>query len=197
MTQRLAVLALTLSLATAATAAASSLHLRLDPDATSIDFHLGATGHDVEGSFALERGEIELDPTAGSASGQLVIDATVAETGSKKRDKTMHKKVLETETYPTFVFTAESFEGEVPESGEADVVLHGVLSIHGDDHPMSLSAKIETASGRLTAHTEFDIPYIEWGMKNPSLLVLRVQKVVHVTVDAEGELSALATATGN
>ena len=79
----------------------------------------------------------------------------------EKRDKTMHTKVLETTKYPTFVFRAESLEGEVPDSGSGEVTLHGILAIHGEEHPFSLPAEIEVEGGHISASLEFEIPFVE------------------------------------
>ena len=88
----------------------------LEPDDTAVTFFLEATGHDVEGKLYLRSGEIRLDPATGLAAGELVIDATRAESGSKKRDKAMHKKVLESEQHPWISFKAERYEGELAAS---------------------------------------------------------------------------------
>ena len=44
------------------------------------------------------------------------------------------------------------------------------------------------AGGRVVAETSFEIPFVAWGLRDPSFMVLRVAKVVSVTVRAEGEL---------
>jgi hypothetical protein len=38
------------------------------------------------------------------------------------------------------------------------------------------------------AHTKFPIPFEEWGMKNPSNMFLKVDKVVQLSITAVGEL---------
>lgn len=162
--------------------------LTLDPAETSVSFHLGATGHDVEGAFQLLDGEIRFDTDTGAAQGQIHIDAAHAETGNKKRDKAMHKKVLESDKYPTFLFRAERIEGSLADSGSGELQLHGILSIHGSDHPLTLPALIEVDGDRLKATMSFSIPYVDWGMKDPSWLMLRVAKEVEVTIAAEGRL---------
>jgi polyisoprenoid-binding protein YceI len=163
--------------------------LRLDADTTRVEFLLDATGHNVEGSFALGQGEIRFDPQSGKASGEISITAAGAETGNKKRDKTMHTKVLESERYPAFVFRVTEIDGTVPEAGAADVKLHGTLSIHGAEHPMVLPAHVDVTGDRLQGTTEFAVPYVEWGMHDPSFLFLRVAKEVQIKVSIEGRLS--------
>ena len=162
--------------------------LVLDPAASQIHFTLDATGHDVEGSMALKAGRIAFDPTTGAASGEIVLDLKSADTGSKGRDKDMHEEVLETGKYPVAVFRAEKLHGTVAPSGLSQVTLDGTLSFHGSDHKMSLPAKVEVQNGRAKVDTRLQIPYVQWGLHDPSIMILRVAKVVDVQVHAEGNL---------
>jgi hypothetical protein len=41
---------------------------------------------------------------------------------------------------------------------------------------------VDTAGGRYEASATFIIPYVKWGMKNPSTLFLRVNDKVEITV---------------
>lgn len=185
---RRAVVAVLVSLAAlaAVSAHAEERALVLDPAASRISFTLGATGHDVEGKMALKSGRIAFDPDTGAASGEIVLDLKSAETGSDGRDKDMHEEVLETGKYPTAVFRAEKVRGAVAPSGPSQVTLDGTLSFHGGEHKVSLPAKIDAQNGRVVADTQLQIPYVQWGLHDPSILVLRVAKVVDVKVHAVG-----------
>jgi polyisoprenoid-binding protein YceI len=175
-------------------AGATQQQVTLDPAQTHIDFSVNATGHDVHGSFYLQQGTIRFDPATGAASGEIRIDARKAETGSASRDKTMHKKVLESDQHPLFVFRAERLEGTVPSAGEGSVRLIGTLAIHGAEHPMTLPATVTADGDQLSVETTFLVPYAEWGMHNPSLLFLRVADEVAVTVNSTGTLAPAAEA---
>ena len=175
--------------AVSATAAqAETRTLVLDPAASKVGFTLGATGHDVEGTFALKSGRIAFDPQTGEASGDITIDLKSAQTGNKSRDKTMHEEVLETPAHPVAVFRAEKLRGTVAPTGTSQVTLDGTLNFHGADHKLSLPAKVDAQNGRLKADTRFSIPFVEWGLKDPSIAFLRVKKTVEVHVNAEGRL---------
>ncbi len=162
--------------------------LALDPAASKVSFTLPATGHDVEGTFALKSGRITFDSQTGAASGEITIDLKGAQTGNESRDKTMHEDVLETAAHPVAVFRAEKIRGTVAPSGTSQVTLDGVLTFHGADHKLSLPAKVDVQGGRLKAETRFSIPFVEWGLKDPSIMFLRVEKAVQVKVSAEGRL---------
>ena len=175
--------------------AAVSVHaqqqvLVLDPQASTVSFTLKATGHEVEGGFALKSGRIAFDRATGEAAGEITIDLKGAQTGNKSRDKTMQEEVLETQKHPTAVFRAERVRGTVPESGAGQLTLDGTLSFHGADHKVSLPAKVDVQNGRVKADAQLEIPYVEWGLHDPSILMLRVAKVVTVKVRAEGTLEA-------
>lgn len=162
--------------------------LHLDPEKTAVRFTLGATLHTVEGRFRLAEGEVRFDPSGGPASGRIVVDATSGDTGNEGRDKKMHEKVLESATYPRIVLVPESLEGEVPVSGTGKVILHGKIEIHGGSHPVDIPTEVKVEGDELTATGTFSIPYVEWGMKDPSVFVLRVEKHIDVTVAAAGRL---------
>lgn len=164
--------------------------LSLDPAKTAVHFSVTATGHDVEGSFHLTSGAVRFDSATGIASGEIRIDALSAETGNGSRDKTLRDDVLETERFPLFVFTAERFVGKLPASGEGQVELCGLVSLHGASHPLTLPAKIRLEGARLKVDAEFAIPYVEWGLHNPSILFLKVADIVQVHVEGEGTLSS-------
>lgn len=185
-----------LALSLAAPALGAAVRLHLDPEDTEIAFVLKATGHEVRGTFHLEAGELSLDPRTGAASGHLILDARSAQTGNKGRDKNMHKKVLESETYPQVRFEVQGVEGSLPESGAGVVRVRGTLSIHGGTHAVTLPVQLRIAGDRFTASTELEIPYVEWGMKDPSVIFLRVAKTVQVSAKAGGRITTAAPAEG-
>jgi polyisoprenoid-binding protein YceI len=116
--------------------------LALDPDGTEIRFRLGATFHSVEGTARLVGGTIRFDPDAGTASGEIVVDARSLETGNARRDRVMHGKVLESEAFPEIVFVPERFEGSLADGGVSQADLHGELRLHGTVHPLVIAAEI-------------------------------------------------------
>jgi polyisoprenoid-binding protein YceI len=172
-----------------ASAEAGERVVRLDPASTRISFDLKATGHDVHGELFLQEGEVRFDPETGKASGTISVDALRAETGNKKRDKTMHKKVLESEQFPLFRFTANHIDGMLADAGTSLLELKGTMTVHGEDHPFTMPTTVTVSGDRFQATTTFAIPYVEWGMRNPSILFLRVAKVVDVKVETEGTLA--------
>jgi polyisoprenoid-binding protein YceI len=175
-----------LLLATLAAAAASldspNTVLRIDPAQTTVEFALGDVLHTVRGTFRLKRGEISFDAVSGRAGGELVVDATSAESGSGARDKHMHKDVLESARYPEIVFRPDRIVGKVAPQGVSQVRLHGMFSIHGAEHEVEMPTEVEAADGQYHATVTFAVPFVQWGMKDPSTLFLRVDKHVDITI---------------
>ena len=167
----------------------SELEIRIDPDSTSIAFTLGATMHSVHGSVKTTAGALRLDTGSGVMEGEVTVDATSAETGNKKRDRKMHTKVLLTDSHPWIVLHARRLEGELAPAGESNITFHGNMEILGQPHEVEIPLRVEINGGRFTASAEFEVPYVEWGLKDPSTFVLRVAKEVVVTVTAKGTVT--------
>lgn len=163
--------------------------LNLDPARTQITFTLGATFHTVEGSFKLKSGAIQFNPANGEASGNVVVDATSGESGNTSRDQKMHKSVLESQNYSEIVFVPERVQGPVSLSGDSHVQIQGLVKLHGSQHEITIPADIQITGAQLTANLHFAIPYVEWGLKDPSTFVLRVEKKVDVAIRVAGSLS--------
>jgi polyisoprenoid-binding protein YceI len=132
----------------------------------------------------LRAAPLRFDAASGNAEGEIALDARSAETGNSRRDRTLKDDVLECERYPEIVFTAERIElaRTAPDRGEA--VLSGRVRIHGDEHPLRIPAHLERDGDAIRVSAVFRVPYVEWGMKDVSNLVLRVGKEVDVRVDA-------------
>jgi polyisoprenoid-binding protein YceI len=175
-------------------APAAERAVTLDAAASHVAFTLDTTFHEVHGTMALSGGQISFDPATGSASGEVTVDARQAQTGNRQRDKKMHREVLETERFPSITFRPERIEGAVAETGHSDLRISGVLTLHGAEHPMTLEASVDGGDGRVSGEMEMQIPYVEWGMEDPSFLVARAAKTVTVKIHAEGRWDSAAAA---
>ncbi|MFZ3210430.1 MAG: YceI family protein [Terriglobales bacterium] len=164
--------------------------LRLDPDKTTVRFTLEATLHTVHGTFRLKNGAIKFNPATGAASGAVVVDATSGETGNQKRDRNMHRDVLVSGRYPEITFTPTRMIGAVQPQGESSVQVEGVLRLQGSDHPITLPFKVQASENGLRATTQFTVPYVAWGLKNPSTFFLHVADTVELNIEATGKLTS-------
>ena len=174
------------ALALPALAADCTLDLR--PDATKVQFTLTDPLHTVHGSFDLKRGQINFNTDTGKASGQVVVDVTSGDSGSDARDSKMHASVLESKKYPEAIFVPDHVIGALSVSGDTNVKVHGTFTIHGAPHEITLDTHISIQGDTVHATMQFDIPYVAWGMKDPSNFILKVGKTVHITIGTFGSL---------
>jgi polyisoprenoid-binding protein YceI len=170
----------------AATAESQELRLQFDPSKTTIAFTLGDILHTVHGSFQLKSGDVEYKTADKSVSGNLIVDATSGQSGNHSRDHKMHKEILESDRYPVISFRPDHVEGNVAFMGSSTIQVHGMFSIHGSDHELSMPIRVEVFPDHWTADTHFTVPYVKWGIKNPSTFVLRVSESVEIDVHASG-----------
>jgi polyisoprenoid-binding protein YceI len=189
-------LALLAAVRVAAAAEPRAGTLELDPARTLIEFRLPGALHTTHGTFRLERGSIKADPRTGAASGVIDVDAASGDSGFAARDRRMKERVLETEKYPTIVFTPVHIDGRMDASGQFRAALQGVMTVHGSQHEIVIDAEGRLAGQEVTATCRFSIPYVEWGMKDPSLLFLTVAKQVDVEVTAAGHVVWSADSAG-
>ena len=192
----LAVLGIALSLSAAAPlpqapttlAPASEIVLTLDPAQSTVHWTVDSSLHTVHGTFALKSGTLHFDTETGNAGGEIVVFATSGKSGNSSRDERMHKEILETSRYPEVIFRPTQVEGKVSQAGASDVKLSGVFSIHGADHDLTTLVHAELTGDRWRGTSKFEVPYVKWGMKNPSNFLLKVKSVVSVELEMSGEV---------
>lgn len=157
--------------------------VNLDPAQTKIEFTVDSTLHTVHGAFKLKSGTIHFDPATGKASGSIVVDATSGDSDSNGRDKKMHQEVLESPKFPEITFTPNKVQGTIAREGSSNVKVTGIFRLHGHDHDMTLNISLVPGSGgRMQLTTDLSVPFIDWGLKDPSTFILHVNKVVNVRV---------------
>ena len=168
--------------------ATQEIVLTLDPAQTKVHWSVESTLHTVHGTFALKNGVVHLDPESGKAGGEIIVLATSGESGNSSRDARMHKEILETGKYPDVVFRPTQIEGKVARSGNSDVKMQGVFLIHGGNHTIAVPVHAELNGDWWKGNAKFEIPYIQWGIKDPSNWLLKVQPTVDVELEMHGAL---------
>jgi polyisoprenoid-binding protein YceI len=168
--------------------AAQDAAFNLDPQHTTINFTLGDVLHTVHGTFRLKQGKLNLNAASNKLTGEIVVDAKSGQSGSGMRDRKMHREVLESDRYPEIAFKPDRVDGTVPPNGKCSVRVHGIFSIHGSEHELTVPAEVEMSPDHWTATLQFAVPYASWGMKNPSTLFLRVSESVDIDITASGTM---------
>jgi len=166
------------------------INITLDPAATTVRWSLGDVLHTVHGTFKMERGVISYDPLTGEASGLIEIDAKSGESGSSARDRRMHKDVLNSTQYQVITFRPKRVEGLSEQLVYGNFIVDGIFNLHGQDHPLRMKVSVQPKGNQLGIETHFSVPYVQWGLKDPSTLMLRVNKEVFVDVDAVATISS-------
>jgi len=162
--------------------------LEFNPPQTRVAWTLDTVLHTVHGTFQLRRGTIHFDPETGKAGGEIVVDARSGQSGSDSRDSRMHKTFLESAIYPDVVFTLDRVDGRVPSQGAATIQVHGTFVLHGTRHELTLPIQLNAEPGRITADTHFIVPYVSWGLKNPSTFILHVDDKLDIEIHSTASL---------
>jgi len=166
--------------------AASELSLTVDLGRSQVHWTVESTLHTVHGTFAVKSGALHFDPETGKAGGEIVVLTTSGDSGNRSRDEKMHKLVLESAKYPDATFRPTRVEGKVATSGNSDVQLHGVFLLHGGEHDLTVPVHAELGNGKWNAKAKFEVPYIQWGLKDPSNWLLKVKPAVQVDLELAG-----------
>jgi polyisoprenoid-binding protein YceI len=166
----------------------SEIVLGIDPTQSKVHWTLGSTVHTVHGSFAFKKGNLRLDTSTGRASGEIIVDATSANSGNDSRDRKMHREVLESARYAEVTFRANRVEGKITPQGAFTVQVHGLLVLHGSEHELTVPVQAELAGDHWTGSAKFNVPFIDWGLKNPGNFFLKVDHAVQIELELKGGL---------
>jgi hypothetical protein len=62
-----------------------------------------------------------------------------------------------------------------------------MFGIHGAEHEITVPIVVKLAADRWEASAHFQVPYVKWGLKNPSALFLRVGDIVNIDFRGAGD----------
>ena len=162
----------------------------VNPDQSSVAFGLTGTGHEVHGTFHVSSGSIQFDRNSAQISGSIVVSAASGDSGDKGRDKNMHYAVLDVEHFADVTFEPKSYTGTISPTGDSTIQVSGIFTLHGTPHPIIVPMQLHFEGSALNAKGSFVVPYVQWGLKNPSIMILKVAKDVHVDLNLSGSVVA-------
>ena len=180
---------ITSSLLFACSAFAQHQTFTVDPSASQVAFALGGNGHHVNGTFHVQSGTVDFDRNAHTISGSIVVAAGSGNSGEPSRDKKMDKDVLDVERYSEITFAPQKYDGTIAPSGDSNIQVSGIFTLHGTPHDLTVPMQIHIDAGALTAKTHFAVPYVKWGLKDPSVFILKVSKEVDIDLTLIGKVT--------
>ncbi len=181
-----AVFALVILLAPAALAQHQTFVV--DPDASEVKITLKTTHELVNGTFHIQSGSIDYDRSAPKMSGSVIVLAGSGKTGNGSRDKKMYNDILKVEQYATISFEPKSYAGAIAPSGDSTIQATGIFILLGTPHEITIPILVHLEGTTATAKTHFVIPYVQWGLKNPSFLIWKADNDVAIDLFLTGRL---------
>jgi polyisoprenoid-binding protein YceI len=183
-------LSLSVSLALAPAAFAQQKTLSVNPDTSQVAFTLGGSGHHVQGTFHVQKGSIDLNPSTQKMAGIVVVGAASGNSGEPSRDKKMNSDVLDTNHFAEVTFVPSSYQGTLALGGDSTIQVSGVFTLHGTPHDLTVPMQVHIDGSSLTAKGHFTVPYVKWGLKDPSIFILKVAKEVDIDLTLNGNLNS-------
>jgi polyisoprenoid-binding protein YceI len=180
---------LAILLATANLAVAQHQTFNVNPGTSQVAFALGGSGHDVQGTFHVQSGSIDFDPAPHTISGSIVVAAGSGNSGEPSRDKKMNSDVLNIDKFSEITFAPNSYTGNLAASGDSTIQVAGVFTLHGTPHNITVPMQVHVDGTTLTAKGQFTVPYVQWGLKDPSIFILKVAKEVQIDLNLSGQVT--------
>jgi hypothetical protein len=161
----------------------------VNSDASEVNMTLKTTHELVNGAFHVQSGSIEFDRGTPKMSGSVVVLAGTGKTGNDSRDKKMNKDILKVEQYATVSFEPKSYSGAIAPSGDSTIQVTGIFTLLGTPHEIAIPLLVHLDDTTATAKSHFVVPYVQWGLKNPSFLVWKADNDVAIDLVLAGRLS--------
>jgi polyisoprenoid-binding protein YceI len=161
----------------------------VDADASEVRMTLKTTHELVNGVFRVQAGKIEFDRGASKMSGSVVVLPGSGKTGNDTRDGRMTKEILKVKQFATVTFEPKTYTGDLAPGGESTIQVTGIFTLLGTPHEITVPMVVHLDGPRANAKAHLVLPYIKWGLKNPSILMWKVDPDVAIDVSLSGKLS--------
>src|SRR5579859_3568876 len=152
----------------------------INPEASEVRMKLNTTHEIVNGTFHVHSGTVDFDPRASEISGIVIVLAGSGKTGNNSRDKKMNNDILKVDQYATVSFVPKSYTGTIILSGDSAIQVSGVFTLLGTPHDMTIPMQVHIDQSKATAKAQFVVPYVQWGLKNPSFLFWKAENDVAI-----------------
>jgi polyisoprenoid-binding protein YceI len=179
---------LALAVVLAPSALAQHQAFAVDPDASEVKIKLNTTHEVVNGTFHVQSGSINFDRSASQISGMVIVAAGSGKTGNDSRDKKMNRDILKVDQFATISFAPKAYTGTIAASGDSTIQVAGVFTLLSAPHDLTIPMQIHIDGSKATAKGQFVIPYVQWGLKNPSFLIWKAENNVGVELNLVGNV---------
>lgn len=161
----------------------------VNPAQSQVAFFLGGADHGTRGTFHVQSGMVDFDRGSTAMSGSIVVEAGSGDSGNHSRDHKMTTEVLDAAHFAEITFAPQGYQGTIAASGDSTIQVSGIFTLHGAPHNITVPMQLHIEGSSLTAKTHFTIPYVKWGLKDPSILFLKVAKEVNIDLTLTGQLN--------
>jgi polyisoprenoid-binding protein YceI len=176
-------LALALAILPVPVAVAQHRTFEVNPEASEVKMTLKTTHELVNGIFHVQSGLIEFDRSNPKMSGLVVVLPDSGKTGNGSRDKKMYQDILKVEQFATITFEPKTYAGNLALSGDSNVQVTGIFTLLGTPHEITVPMQIHIEGAVATAKGHFVVPYVQWGLKNPSFLIWKADDDVAIDLN--------------
>ena len=161
----------------------------VNPDASEVKMKLNTTHEVVNGIFGVQSGSIDFDRTASHISGIVIVAAGSGKTGNDSRDKKMNKDILKVDQFATVSFAPKTYNGIIAASGDSTIQVSGLFTLLATAHDLTIPMQIHVDGTKATVKAQFVVPYVQWGLKNPSFLIWKAENDVAIDLNLAGQIS--------
>jgi polyisoprenoid-binding protein YceI len=172
---------------------AERFEVRPGEDGSTVRFESKAPLESFTGSTDQISGYIDLDPASvgDSITVYMEVDLASLDTGIGRRNGHMRERHLETDEYPTAVFTGATVLS--PASSRLDVgqpvsfEIEGDFDLHGVKRRLRTTVEVtymQEGGARLHVVTTFRVTLADHNISRPKFLFLKLEETQSVTFDA-------------
>jgi polyisoprenoid-binding protein YceI len=161
----------------------------VNPDASEVKMTLNTTHEVVVGTFQIQTGSIEFDRRNSKMTGAVIVVAGSGKTGNDSRDKKMYRDILQIEQHATISFETKTYAGAIASSGDSTIQVTGIFTLLGTPHEITIPMLVHLDGTNATVKAHFVVPYVQWGLKNPSFLIWKADNDVAIDLNLVGAIS--------
>jgi polyisoprenoid-binding protein YceI len=161
----------------------------VNPDTSEVHMTLKTTHELVNGAFHVQHGSIEFDRINPKMAGLIAVLAGSGKTGNDSRDRKMNRDILEVEQYTIISFEPKAYAGTIAPSGDSTIQVKGIFTLLGTPHEITVPIQVQLGGANAIAKAHFVVPYVQWGLKNPSFMIWKADNDVAIDLNLVGTIS--------